>query len=130
MTTFQINESRNFRGGQPFTTIEVSNKKELMAALKTAWKKTGMTNETGECFLLVQITHEEELLEMMIGDFVFYSDGEFCGRSNSGFDENDDDKWESIGYEDKSDFMADEERFNEKIKFIFKLDKNKRANSR
>ena len=125
MTTFQINESRNFRGGQPFTTIEVDNKKELMATLKMVWRKTGMSNETGECFLLVQITHKEELLKMMIGDFVFDRDGEFCGRSYLGFDEYGDDKWTSIGYKEKSDYMDDEERFNKKINFIFKYEKNK-----
>ena len=125
MPAFQINVSRNFNGGESFMNIEAQNKKELMTALKSAWKKTAMTHETGECFLYAKVNYEGDSMELLIGDFVFYSDGEFNGKSYSGFNELDDDKWEQIGYEDKSNYMDDDVRFEDKIKHIFKISKTK-----
>lgn len=121
MALFQVNISRNFKGGEFYSEFEVQNKKELSSSLKNSWKKTGLTNETGECFLIAKISYKGQEISLMIGDYVFYDDGEFLGKSYSGFDEADDEKWELIGYKDKSDYLDDDERFENKVKHIFKI---------
>jgi hypothetical protein len=105
---FHIHISRNFKGGQYFTSFEATSGEEVLSNMKDAWYRAAITNETGEAFLVIDGDDPEE--KQVVSTFVFYKGTELSWEMN--LDDPDvEEKWAEMGYK------VDLSLYNEELLF-------------
>ncbi len=93
---FHIHISRNFKGGEYFTSFDASSGEEVLTNMKDAWYRAAITSETGEAFLVIDKADPDE--KQVVGTFVFYEGSELSWEMN--LDDPDvEESWAELGYE-------------------------------
>ena len=105
---FHIHISRNFKGGQYFTSFEATSGEEVFSNMKDSWYRAAITNETGEAFLVIDGDEPEE--KVVVSTFVFYDGSELSFEMNLE-DPNVEEMWEEMGYK------VDPTLYNEELLF-------------
>lgn len=116
MIKFELYISPNFRGGQYFTSFQVSSHKELLSSLKNYWYKTGFHSSTGEIFVFTELEINNTKKSVECGYYVFDEDGAFLPLSSKDSDYEVEQYWEKLGI--NFDNTSDEDLFEIKTKLL------------
>lgn len=115
---FHIHISRNFKGGQYFTSFEASSGEEVLTNMKDAWYRAAITSETGEAFLVIDKADPDE--KQVVGTFVFYEGSELSWEMN--LDDPDvEEGWAELGYEIDTS-LCNEELLFDVVNFLVARD--------
>jgi hypothetical protein len=120
MIKFEIEVSKNFRGGNHYCFFEASSVSEVLLQLERSWNDAYLNSKNDEAFLLAHPFISGKSMSLMIGDFVIDEDMNFTGMSSHGFYEWSDQRWEELGFNfSDGDDEKSEELFEQKIRFLF-----------
>jgi len=119
MRRFDLYVSRNFNGGDYFSSFEVDNINDFNQCLKSYWYKSAITNETGEIFIFTEINFNEKKYDFQIGHYTLF-ENEIIALSHIPYQINDDPNCAIFNKLVGSiDFDHDEEKaFNELINVL------------
>ena len=116
MRRFDLYVSRNFNGGDYFSSFEVDNINDFHEFLESYWHKSAITYETGEIFIFTEMNFNGENYNFQIGHYTL-QENEIIALSHIPDEINDDPNCaifnKLVG---SMDFNHDEEKaFNELV---------------
>lgn len=116
MVEFELYISPNFRGGQYFTSLQVSSYTELLSFLKHYWYRTGFHSSTGEIFVFTKLEINDTKKNVQCGYYVFDEDGTFFPLSSKDHEYEIEEYWEKLGV--NFDTTSDEDLFEVKARLL------------
>ncbi len=83
MRKFDLHVSRNYEGGQFFSTIEVDTVSQFYKELVFQWQYSYLRQGSGEIFVYTKIEFEGEVHDFQVGFYVLGKDNEINALHNT-----------------------------------------------